>query len=191
MHKRFAKFGLLLTAAGLAVATQVSATTLIAANLGELTRMSDFVLVAKAQSRTSRKQVETGLIVTDVQLRVLTALKGTAKPGDTLTATVLGGTVGDVGLHVPGEARIPDDRSAIVFLRRTSNGELNVSGMGQGVMPITGQGKTAQVIPAAPDAALMQPDANGQLREAPAAAPEPQPLAAVLEQIRQLAGTSK
>jgi hypothetical protein len=173
-----------------AVAASASAATLLAADLAQLVRMSDYVVLAKAESRASRKQESSGLIVTDVQLRVQNGLKGSAKPGDVLTATLLGGSIGDVGLHVPGEAHIPGDRGVIVFLRRASNGELNVSGMSQGVMSITGQGSSAMVMPAAPDAALVQPDDTGKLQAAPEALPSPQPLGTLLQQIRQLAGTT-
>jgi hypothetical protein len=173
-----------------ALAASASAATLLAADLAQLVHMSDFVVLAKAESRASRKQASSGLIVTDVKLRVQLPLKGTVKAGETLTATLLGGTIGDVGLHVPGEAHIPDDRGAIVFLRRTSNGELNVSGMGQGVLSITGQGNAAVVMPAAPDAALVQPDDTGKLQSAPQAVPSPQPLATLLQRIRDLAAAA-
>lgn len=173
-----------------ALAASASAATLLAADLAQLVRMSDYVVLAKAESRASRKQASSGLIVTDVKLRIQIGLKGSAKPGDALTATLLGGSIGEVGLHVPGEAHIPSDRGVIVFLRRASNGELNVSGMSQGVMSIAGQGNSAVVMPAAPDAALVQPDDTGKLQSAPEALPSPQPLGAVLQQIRELAGTT-
>jgi hypothetical protein len=188
MPKRAVGLALLLIAA--TISASASAATLLAADLAQLVKMSDYVVLAKAESRASRKQESSGLIVTDVRLRVQIGLKGATKPGEALTATLLGGTIGDVGLHVPGEASIPDDRSAIVFLRRTSTGELNVSGMSQGVMSITGQGKTAMVMPAAPDARLVQPDDDGALQSAPEAVLNPQPLATLLAQIRQLAGTT-
>jgi hypothetical protein len=163
---------------------------LLAADLPQLVKMSDLVVLAKAESRVSRKQESSGLIVTDVRLRVQSALKGGTKPGEAITATLLGGTIGDVGLHVPGEASIPDGRGVIVFLRRATNGELNVSGMSQGVLSISGQGGSAMVMPAAPDAELVQPDDSGKLKPAPEAmASGPQPLAAVMAEIRRLAGT--
>jgi hypothetical protein len=182
---------LLLVAALAALAGGANAATLLAADLAQLVRMSDYVVLAKAESRVSRKQESSGLIVTDVKLRVQIPLKGSTKAGETLTATLLGGSIGAIGLHVPGEAHIPEDRGAIVFLRRASNGELNVSGMGQGVMSITGQGDAAMVMPAAPDAALVQPDATGKLEAAPQAVPAPQPLATLLQRIRELAAATR
>lgn len=163
------------------------AATLYAADLAQLVRMSDYVVLAKAESRAPRKVESTGLIVTDVKLRVTLPLKGATKAGDALTATLLGGSIGDVALTVPGEATIPDDRGAIVFLRRTSNGELNVSGMGQGVLSITGQGTAAMVNPSATDAELVQNDGSGKLQPATPMLSGPQPLATILQQIRDLA----
>lgn len=190
MPKRLFAFTLLLGAALAWVTPPASASTLLAADLAQLVKMSDYVVLAKAESRSSRKQESSGLIVTDVRLRVQSALKGATKPGEFITATLLGGTIGDVGLHVSGEANIPDGRGVIVFLRRASNGELNVSGMAQGVLSITGQGGSAMVVPAAHDAALVQPDDQGRLQPSePRALPGPQPLAAVLAEIRRLAGT--
>jgi hypothetical protein len=186
--RRLGGLALLLLAACLSATA--SAATLLAADLAQLVKMSDYVVLAKAESRACRKQESSGLIVTDVKLRVLTGLKGGSKPGEALTATLLGGSIGEVGLHVPGEASIPEDRSAIVFLRKTTGGELNVSGMSQGVLSIAGQGSAAMVMPAAPDAALVEPNDQGKLQSAPQALLSPQPLATVLAQIRQLAGTS-
>jgi hypothetical protein len=185
MPKRVVGLALLLLVAS--ISATASAATLLAVDLAQLVKLSDYVVLAKAESRASRKQESSGLIVTDVVLRVQIGLKGATKPGEVLTATLLGGTIGDVGLHVPGEANIPDDRGAIVFLRRTSNGELNVSGMSQGVLSIAGQGQTAVVMPAAPNAALVQPDDDGVLQSAPEALLSPQPLATLLARIRELA----
>jgi len=190
LHASALLLGAALAFAGATASEPVRAATLLAVDLAQLVKMSDYVVLAKAESRTSRKQQSSGMIVTDVRLRVQSALKGATKQGESITATLLGGTIGDVGLHVSGEANIPDGRGVIVFLRRAGNGELNVSGMGQGVLSIAGQGGSAMVMPAAPDAALVQADPQGKLQPSePQALPGPQPLAAVLAEIRRLAGT--
>src|ERR1700742_2568523 len=90
---------------GLAIAPslpQARAATLIALDLPELVRTSDYVVVANALNESSRYSDK--LIVTDVELRVITSMKGSAKPGETLVATHLGGAVDRVGLKVPGAA---------------------------------------------------------------------------------------
>jgi hypothetical protein len=74
--------------------------------------------------------------------------------------------VGEVGLSVPGAASFKLGESVLVFLRRVPSGEWNVTGMSQGVRPITGQGAQQQVLPGAAGAELMQRNADGQLIEA-------------------------
>ena len=181
---------LLLTAAlgvMMAVTDRGSAATLIALDLPELVRSSEHVVIARAGTRTSRKAADTGLYVTDVKLKIVASFKGGSKPGATLVATLLGGTIGEIGLHVPGEAVLPSDRSAIVFLRRAKAGELNVTGMSQGVMPISGEGAAATVIPGGAGAELVQAGEDGKLREAPDALMRPRALSDVLGEIRRLA----
>lgn len=176
--------GLLLAAAWFG--GPAAAATLVALDLGELVRASEHIVLAKAESRDSRKDEATGLIVTDVRLRVITKLKGGSQPGQTLVATVLGGSVGELGLQVPGEAVLPDDHSAIVFLRKNQLGELNVTGMSQGVLTIVGEGGSAMAMPGGAGAELVQRGSDGRLRDAPDALMQPRSLAAVLTEIRGL-----
>jgi hypothetical protein len=164
-----------------------SAATLLALDLGQLVKQSDLVVVAKAEAQRSRRTPADGMIVTDVTLRVLTSLKGSTKPGAAIVATVLGGSVGDLGLRVPGEASFPEDQSAIVFLRREANsGELAVTGMSQGVLPIRGTGQAALVMPGGAAAELVQHDGDGALRPAPDALLHPKSLHTVLGEIQRL-----
>ena len=172
---------------GLAIAPYADsahAATLIALDLAELVHTSDYVVVANALNESSRYANK--LIVTDVELRVITSMKGAAKPGETLVATHLGGAVDRIGLTVPGAASFKLGQSAIVFLRKAPGGaDLNVTGMCQGVMPIVG--KEVQTGGVEPGTTLMQRDANGALVEAPAKAVQRQSLSDVIAQIEQLA----
>jgi hypothetical protein len=173
----FATMSLIIAAGALA-----HASTLIALDLPTLVRDSDYVVVANAEREASRYQDK--LIVTDTTLRVITSLKGSAKPGSTLVATHLGGSVDRIGLRVPGAARFKLGASAIVFLRRSGQ-DLNVTGMSQGVMPIGGSGSSAQVLPGGTGATLMQRGADGSLTEKNDAAPRA--LTDVLAEIERLA----
>ena len=164
-----------------------AAATLFALDLKQLVQLSDHVVLAKAEARQARKDERSGAIVTDVTLRVLSSVKGGAAVGSTLTATLLGGSIGQLGLKVPGEAVIPDDRSAIIFLRKNSQAELNVTGMSQGMLPIFGAGQAARVQPGGSDAELVERDRDGTLRGAPAALRQPQPLGELLTELRRLA----
>jgi hypothetical protein len=145
--------------------SQAEAATLLALDLPALVQQSDYVVVANAQTESSRFRAK--LIVTDVELRVVQALKGATQPGATLVATRLGGTVDNLGLSVPGEASFPMGKSAIVFLRKSAkSNELSVVGMSQGVLPISGEGGAAQVLPSGAGATLMQRGSDGKLVEA-------------------------
>jgi hypothetical protein len=135
----------------------VEAAVLIAMDLPALVEQSDLIVVASAQKQSSRYASK--LIVTDVTLKVSSTLKGATKPGEPVIVTHLGGAVGEVGLSVPGAATFKLGESAVVFLRRAPSGDWNVTGMSQGIMPITGQ----QVLPGASGAELMERDQEGRL----------------------------
>ena len=99
-------------------------------------------------------------------------------------------TARPVGLSVPGAAHFKLGQSAIVFLRRAQGShELNVTGMSQGVMPISGTGDAAQIEPSPGGATLMQRDANGAFVEAPAKTQTTRPkLSATITEIERLVG---
>jgi hypothetical protein len=166
----------------------VRAATIVALDLPMLVSQSDLVVLAQAESETSRYL--DGLIMTDTSLRVISALKGSAAVGSTLTATHLGGSVGSIELTVPGAAHFTIGQSAIVFLHRAAvSGDLNVTGMTQGVLPITGSGDGAVVITnGSAGATLMERDPNGAFVPKPSVAPSQQTLADLLANIRRIVG---
>jgi hypothetical protein len=170
-----------------AVGAQVRAATVLALDLAALVARADHVVIANAEAEHSRYRTNNRLIVTDVRLRVIESLKGSARAGDTLIATRLGGTVDEIGLSVPGEASFPSGKSAIVFLRRSEKSqELQVVGMSQGVLTISGAGAGAWVLPSGGAAELMQRDATGRLSSAAAAIERATPLRDVRAKISQL-----
>jgi hypothetical protein len=170
----------------LAAIAPVRAAVLVALDLSQLVEQSDFVVVARPETQSSR--FSKGLIVTDVTLRVSRVLKGTTLPGATLIVTHLGGSVGQLALDVPGAAHFAQEQSAIAFLRRTEGRpELQVVGMSQGVLPILGEGPNAQVAPGGAGAALMQPDkVTGALKEIVPSAPQSRTMNDVLGEIQLL-----
>lgn len=135
------------------------AAVLIALDLPALVAESDLIVVASAQKQSSRYVDK--LIVTDVTLKVSSTLKGTTKPGEPVIVTHLGGAVGDVGLNVPGAASFKLGERAVVFLRRVPSGDWNVTGMSQGIMPITDQ----QALPGGSGAELMERDQEDRLTD--------------------------
>jgi hypothetical protein len=87
---------------------------------------------------------------------------------------------------VPGAAQFKLGESAIVFLRRAGE-NLNVTGMSQGVLPIRGNGSSAQVLPGGNGATLMQRAPDGTLTEKPTQAAAPRSLSDMLAEIERLA----
>jgi hypothetical protein len=165
-------------------APSASAAVVMAMDLPALVEQSELVVVANATKQSSRYVDK--LIVTDVELKVISTLKGSRKPGETVSVTHLGGAVGDIGLNVPGAARFRLGETSVVFLRRAPSGEWNVTGMSQGILPITGQGTDQQVMPGGSGAQLMERDAEGRLVEQQHAPQAPRGLADLLREIERL-----
>jgi len=148
-------------------------------DLPALVEQSDLIVVGSASKQSSRYVNK--LIVTDVTLAVSSTLKGSVK--ESVVVTHLGGSVGEVGLNVPGAAAFKLGENVVVFLRRVPSGDWNVTGMSQGIMKISGE----EVLPGGVGAELMERDPEGRLRELkkPAAA---RPLPDLLGEIRRLVG---
>lgn len=172
----------------LALLPAAQASVQMALQLSELVAQSEHVVLANAEQTQSRFAGR--VIVTDATLKVVSVLKGSARAGSTLTATYLGGSVGDVGLEVPGAPRFSIGQSAIVFLQRGETGNahtFNITGMGQGVLPVTGNGKSAEVDTAGTGGAkLMQRDAQGTVVDMPTQPQRKRVLGDVLGEIDQL-----
>lgn len=153
------------------------AAVLVAMDLPELVSQSDLIVVGSATKQSSRYVNK--LIVTDVTLAVSSTLKGSTK--ESVVVTHLGGSVGEVGLNVPGAAAFKLGENVVVFLRRVPSGDWNVVGMSQGIMKISGE----EVLPGGVGAELMERDPEGRLRElkTPAA---PRALPDLLGEIRRL-----
>lgn len=183
------QFPWLVLAASLLALPVAQASVQLGLALTELVAQSDYVVLASAEHAEARRAGR--VIVTDVTLKVITSLKGPALPGSQLTATHLGGSVGEVGLHVPGAPMFKLGQNAIVFLQRPSQTDqpgLSVTGMGQGVLPITGKGSTAQVDTAGTGGAkLMQRDPSGAIVDMPAStSPRKRVLSDVMSEIDRL-----
>jgi hypothetical protein len=177
--------GIAAIGAVLAPAPQVQASVVQALSLEELTHKAEVIVLGTATERQSRYGIDGKLIVTDVSMKVETALKGDVKAGQTLIATVLGGRIDDVALQVPGEANLPVGQRVIAFLYHSpASGDLRVVGMAQGVLSLVQKDQTTMVLPGGGGAALMAPDAQGQMHEAPPALTQPLPLGELLAKIR-------
>src|SRR6185436_10745218 len=191
LMNRRALVGWVTAASLLAIATsfvqpaRTRASVVQALSLEEMTHKAEVIVLGVATERQSRYGIDGKLIVTDVSMKVDTTLKGDVKAGQTLIATVLGGRIDDVALQVPGEANLPVGQRVIAFLYHApASGDLRVVGMAQGVLALMQKDSTTMVLPGGNGAALMAPDAQGQMHEAQPALTQPTPLGELLDKIR-------
>lgn len=189
MRRRAAFLLCLLTPLALASLTLVTvarATTTEALDLRDLVRESDHVVVATVIDRVARYD-HLDRIVTDFTLRVDERMWGSSTEGRTIVVRRLGGVLGDVGLRIEGEATFEIGERVILFARELrSEGVLRPVGMSQGVMPLRQIEGQDVVMPGGDGLALVQRGSDGQLRPAPGALTQPEPLDAMLARIRDL-----
>jgi hypothetical protein len=179
---------LVIAAAHGTLPARASASLVLALSLEDMTRRADVIALVSAVGTQARREKNGSLIVTDVSLQVETALKGRGlEPGSRIVATVLGGKLDDLALQVPGEANFALGQRVIVFLQRSQvSSELRVVGMSQGVLPLFERGGTTLVAPGGQSSELVEAGSDGELRPAPSALLQPQPLGELLDRIRRL-----
>lgn len=124
--------------------TVAEAASMIPLDLAQLTDRAELILVGEVFAQQSR-ETDRGLIVTDVEISPLTVVKGSAPLHTPLLVTHLGGVVGEIGLHVPGEVTFTPGEEAVLFLRRDLAGALRVVGMSQGKLPVVTEDGTRWV----------------------------------------------
>lgn len=136
----------------------VRAATVLELDLKQLVVKSDYIVVATVRGQNSRWN-KYGRIVTDVALEVQESLKGEATAGERLFVTNMGGTVGDIAMHVEGSPQFVHGASMLVFLREVpSLGELRVVGMSQGVLYFSNGPYGQIILPGGQGLALVQTD---------------------------------
>lgn len=164
------------------------ASTVRALSLADLTRKAEVIVVGVPEEAQSRRHVDGKLLVTDVSVRVERVLEGTAKPGESLVVTLLGGELDGVALSVPGEAALPLGKRSLLFLYRASrSGDLRVVGMAQGAMSMQAAADgTPMIIPGGSGSALVERGSDGRLHPAPAALMQPAPADELLAKVQEL-----
>lgn len=163
-------------------AAPASATLSEALSLADLVARADHVVLATATGQHVERDAR-NRIVTDYTLRVDEVMKGGAAIGSTLTMRSFGGAIGDIGMRIEGEPHLTTGRRYVLFLARTSSGNLRPVGMSQGVLPVQGSGTAATVMPGGAGLQLVQPGANGQLAPAPSAVLHPTPYGELRERV--------
>ncbi len=163
---------------------------MLAMDFPTLVHDADHIVVGTVESQASRWD-DRGRIVTDVTLRVEETMKGDRGTGETLVLTHPGGSIGNVGAHIEGEARFYVGERALVFGANTNGARPLVRpvGMSQGVFEIRSLEANPgidMVMPSGVGLALMQQVTNGRLLPAPPALVEPRALPQLRTELRAI-----
>lgn len=160
------------------------ATIVEAMSMRDLVRSSSLIVIGQVESQTAHYD-EQDRIVTDVTLRVEECLHGAVARSSRITIERLGGSVGDTGMHVEGEARFTNGERLILFAQRhvTPRGAVvRPVGMAQGVLPLEGD----TVMPNSEGLGLVTRNPAGQLVPSPSAVTSPRSRDAIVEEIQAL-----
>ncbi|MEM6961988.1 MAG: hypothetical protein AAF550_09650 [Myxococcota bacterium] len=147
----------------------------------DLVERSPMIVVAEVQSRDAHWD-DRSRIVTDVTLQVTQHLRGATAAGGMIQVRCLGGSVGDVAMHVEGEPSF-EASEYLLFAYRDSENHWRTTGMSQGVMEIDRRSGEPFVIPGGGGLALTQ-RVGGRLAPAQAALTKPTPMREVLTRVR-------
>ncbi len=114
------------------------------ATVEEAARTSDAVVRGRVEHRTSRYTEDGSRIVTEVEIAVASAWKGS--PGARVVVTVPGGVVGDVGMWVDAAPVLEQDEEVVLFLARRGP-RWHVNGLALGKFRVAGADARPQVPP--------------------------------------------
>lgn len=183
-YMRRSGFWLLAALAGIVTAAPASATVTEALELEELVTRADVIVVAEVTGQRALRDPR-GRIVTDVTLRVDETMKGAPVTGDQVKVRCLGGTIGDIGMRVPGEPSFRNGERRLLFGRHGQGSRLRPVGMAQGALPVRQQDGRTMVMPAAQNLSLVR-QTGGRVVQAPPAVLHPRPLGVLRNEIRDL-----
>lgn len=166
----------------LGLAGAAHATTIVPADLGELSRDARVIVVGRVTSLEEHWAVDRRAIDTLVTLHVDTYLKGDFGP--TVQFRIPGGRVGRLRSIVIGAPTFAVDERVVVFLGARGPSVPYVLGLSQGVVRVWRDGAGWRVLPPpmAPVAGRAAPIVRGDL------ARQPVPLADFEQRVRALAG---
>lgn len=137
-------------AAGLLLASPraVCGTSLATLDLREMAATSTSIVHGTVLGCTSRWNADRTLIVTEVRVRVIGAVKG-SDAGE-ITLIQPGGTVGKLKMEVPGASAFAVGQETVLFLARDPRGDLHVTALNRGRFDVTTDEKTGQKSVAGP-----------------------------------------
>lgn len=121
---------------GLMLALPAGATTLIRMTLTQLAQASSTIVEGHVVAQTSRANQNHTRIFTYTTIQLDKALKG--KAPETITVEQLGGTVGNVHVHVPGTAYLRPQTQYVLFLEpvKGTTQTFHMVGMMQGAFRV-------------------------------------------------------
>ncbi len=162
----------------------VSATEVRKFSLDDLARQSDVLALATVESVRVEVDPETKRPYTYTTIRSESVLKGA--PSEALTFRQFGGTVGKLGMWIPGNVRFKQGDRAVFFLKSLDkNGLYYLKGMAQGaflVREIDGVEMAAQKLDG-----LRLAEVSGKGEKFPVASePIRMPLKDLLETVRKI-----
>ena len=174
-----------------ALAPVAHATLLVARSLTDQVSAADHIVVVTGISETSRWD-RFGRIVSDMRLHVTDVIKGPLNRGDDVSVMRLGGSIGDLGMTVAGEAIVAPGERAILFLDDVDDqGTMRVSNMSLGQYPVTLRHGVPTVLPSGAGLALVVQTPGGALVPTVSPLPAPISLAEFLSVLRELAAGTR
>ena len=179
---------LLFTALGLMIPATAPATVVIEVGLEEMTHASTVVFHGIVEQVVVRQHPDRkGALTTEITFQSLEMIKGTAHFRDGhLKLSLLGGTLGDYTLHVPGMPTFVQGQECVIFLEETTAG-FALTGLHQGVFVVeTVPGGVERVVSQQPSGASMARfnDKGRFVLGQPAPLTRHHPLNAFLEEVR-------
>ena len=143
---------------GMLLATSATGTTMLRAEVPELTRSAALVIRGTVVRAESRWTGDHRRIVTEVEVQVVETWKGTSS---TTTVRIVqpGGQVGDIGQRVSGLASFSMGEDVVVFLQHTGPVQYRVAGLAQGKYHVTAdaQGRLTATPEKLADAEVIDP----------------------------------
>lgn len=128
-RERFRRRALIAAALLLSTPVLVSATLILARDLGAMTKASTDIVRGKVVSIESRWNGDRTLILTDVEIAVTETFKG--KPSSQVELELIGGQVEDVALDVVGSPRFTLGEDVVVFATAGKDGRLRLPSLSQ------------------------------------------------------------
>jgi len=108
------------------------ATTMIPLRIEELIDNSSLIIIGEVLSIEAYEDQNNGIIHREVSVIPLEILKGKVLPNTPIVVDVLGGTIGERTVKVPGSPEFEIGEKVLLFLRDYKDGKKWVRGLGQG-----------------------------------------------------------